>query len=351
MTYKKGPFMIERSLAWTAAVTASIAILLVIERPAAGQSTSSVSKVSAVKASNIPRMPDGHPSFSGIWTDRTLTPLERRKELGAKEFYTDEEFAKMSAMLAQGKLPEGFMPPRTGGETSVQYNQELYGFDITKSPLASTKRTSLIVGPEGVVPPMLPEATQRNAKRAAELKGHETDTYKNRSLSERCIVGGLVMLPMIPSAADQNTLFQIVQGPGYVGIYQEENHETRVIPTDGRPHVPQTIRQWQGESVGRWEGDTLVIDTTNFTGQTAFRGSSEALHLVERLTRFSEDTILYRFTVEDPKTWATPWTAEVPWTKSDRKLFEYACQEGNSDLPTILRGARTQEAEAAKNRQ
>jgi hypothetical protein len=301
--------------------------------------------------SSIPRTPDGHPSFAGLWTDRTLTPLERKKELGAKEFYTDEEFAKMSGMLRQGKLPEGFAQARSGGEGSVQYNQELYGFDITKAPLASTKRTSLIVGPEGVIPPMLPEAVKRNAERAAKLKGHEADTYENRSLSERCIVGGLVMLPMIPSASDQNTHFQIAQGPGFVAIYQEEFHDTRVIPADGRPHAPSNIRQYQGESVGHWEGDTLVIDTTNFTGRTAFRGSSEALHLVERLTRISDDTIIYRVTVEDPKTWAMPWTAEIPWTKSDQPLLEYACQEGNSDLPSILRGARTQEAEAAKKAQ
>src|SRR5439155_469664 len=129
----------------------------------------------------IPRMPDDHPSLAGLWTDRTLTPLERRKELGTKEFYTAEEFARMSAMLGQGKLPEGFEIRRSGAEGSVQYNQELYGFDQTKMPLASTKRTSLIVGPEGSVPPMLPEATKRNADRAARLKGHEADSYTNRS--------------------------------------------------------------------------------------------------------------------------------------------------------------------------
>jgi hypothetical protein len=307
--------------------------------------------LTAAGQAKIPRMPDGHPSFAGLWTDRTLTPLERRKELGTKEFYTDEEFAKMSAMLSQGKLPEGFAPPRTGGETSVQYNQELYGYDPTKLPVASTKRTSLIVGPEGRIPPMLPEAIKRNADRAAKLKGHEADSYKNRSLSERCIVGGLVALPMIPSASDQNTHFQIAQGRGYVGIYQEEFHDTRLIPTDGRPHIPQNIRQYQGDSAGHWEGDTLVIDTTNFTDRTAFRGSSEQLHLVERLTRISDDTILYRFTVEDPKTWDKPWTAEIPWTKNNQPLFEYACQEGNSDLPSILAGARAEEAEAAKKKQ
>jgi len=159
------------------------------------------------------------------------------------------------------------------------------------------------------------------------------------------------MLPMLPSPADQNSLFHVAQGPGYVGITQEEFHDTRVIPTDGRPHIPQNIRQWQGDSVGHWEGDTLVVDVTNFDDRRAWRGSTEALHLVERFTRISEDTIIYRVTVEDPKTWATPWTVEVPWTKSDQTMFEYACQEGNTDLATILRGARTQEAEAAKKGQ
>ena len=337
--------MTHRCIASLAAIALSLTLVLLVERPAAAQSTSSTN-AQAPKASNIPRMPDGHPSFAGKWNDKTLTPFERPKDLGSKEFYTDEEFASMTAMLKQGKLPEGFAR-RGSRDESVQYEQELYGFDQTKLPLASTKRTSLVVEPGGVIPPILPEAEQRNAARAAKLKGHEADTYENRSLSERCIVGTIVEIPMVPGI-DQNVLFQIVQGPGYVAIYQESFHDTRVIPTDGRPHLPQNIRQWQGDSVGHWEGDTLVIDTTNFTDKTAWRGSTENLHLVERLTRISDDTILYRFTVDDPKTWSEPWSAEIPWNKTDQPLLEYPCQEGNSDLPSILRGARMEEAEAAK---
>ena len=154
---------------------------------------------------------------------------------------------------------------------------------------------------------------------------------------------------MLPGANEGN-LLQIVQGPGYVAFLREQNHGTRVIPTDGRPHVPQNVHLWQGDSVGHWEGNTLVIDTTNFTNLTAFRGSSEKLHLVERFTRASNDTMIYQFTVEDPTTWAKPWTAEIPWTKSKGPIYEWACHEGNTMLSTILRGARVTEAEAAQKK-
>ena len=152
---------------------------------------------------------------------------------------------------------------------------------------------------------------------------------------------------MIPGANDNN-LLEIVQGPGYVALLHEIDHSTRVIPTDGRPHVPQSIREYQGDSVGHWEGNTLVVDTTNFTGLTAFRGSSEKLHLVERFTRTNDGTLTYQFTVEDPATWDKPWTAEIPWTKTEGPVYEWACHEGNSMISTILRGARVTEEEAAK---
>jgi hypothetical protein len=152
---------------------------------------------------------------------------------------------------------------------------------------------------------------------------------------------------MIPGANDNN-LLEIVQGPGYVALLHEIDHSTRVIPTDGRPHLPQNIRQWQGDSVGHWDGDTLVVDTTNFTNLTAFRGSSEKLHLVERFTRAADDTIIYQFTVEDPTTWDKPWTAEIPWMKTQGPVYEWACHEGNTMVSTILNGARVQEQEAAK---
>ena len=152
---------------------------------------------------------------------------------------------------------------------------------------------------------------------------------------------------MTPGANEGN-LLQIVQGPGYVSLLHEVDHSTRVIPTDGRPHVPQNIRLWQGDSVGHWEGDTLVVDTTNFTSQSAYRGSSDRLHLVERFTRAADDTMTYRFTVEDPTTWAKPWTADVPWTKTKGPVYEWACHEGNTMIATILRGARAEEEAAQK---
>jgi hypothetical protein len=155
-------------------------------------------------------------------------------------------------------------------------------------------------------------------------------------------------IPMTPGANEGN-LLQIVQGRDYVTLLHEIDHSTRVIPTDGRAHVPQNIRQWQGDSVGHWEGQTLVVDTTNFTNLTAYRGSSETLHLVERFTRTADDTMIYQFTVEDPATWARPWTAEVPWTKTKGPVYEYACHEGNTMISTILRGARVEEEAAQKN--
>jgi len=229
---------------------------------------------------------------------------------------------------------------------AVRYDLELYGFDRTKLRYTS-KRTSLVIGPEGTVPPMLPQARERNAERAAQNKGHEFDSYENRPLSERCILMNQERIPMTPGANEGN-LLQIVQGAGYVTLVHEIDHSTRVIPTDGRPHVPQNIRLWQGDSVGHWEGNTLVVDTTNFTNLTNYRGTGEKLHLIERFSRSADDTMIYQFTVEDPTTWAKAWTAEVPWTKTKGPVYEWACHEGNTMISTILRGARVADAEAAK---
>ncbi|PWU05619.1 MAG: hypothetical protein C5B51_14075 [Terriglobia bacterium] len=233
-------------------------------------------------------------------------------------------------------------------EQTLRYDLSLYGFDISKVSFAATRRTSLIIGPEGVVPPMLPEARKRNAERAARNKGHEFDSYENRPLQERCILMGQQRIPMMPQVNDNNEL-QIVQGQGYVTLLHEINHDIRVIPTDGRPHLPQSVRQYQGNPVGHWEGDTLVIDTSNFTGLTNFRGSGEKLHLIERFTRTSPDSLIYRFTVEDPETWDKSWTAEIPWTRAKGPVYEWACHEGNTMISTILNGARVAEADAARN--
>jgi hypothetical protein len=344
--------MSHRSFSATVALATVAAFALIAQAPASGQgqvpaasAAPAAKAVSAAKTWTPPRTPDGKPDLQGIWTNNTLTPLERPKTLGAKEFYTDAEFGKLTARVRQGDVgEEGDLG--AARQQAVRYDLELYGFDVTKAKFASTKRTSLIVGPLGVVPSMLPEAKKRNAELAAKNKGHEFDSYENRPLSERCILMNQERIPMMPAAAEGNIL-QVVQGVGYVSFLHEIDHSIRVIPTDARPHVPQNIREYQGDSVGHWEGNTLVVDTTNFTDRTAFRGSSEKLHLIERFTRTADNTMLYRFTVEDPSTWDQPWTAEVPWTTAPGPVYEWACHEGNTMIGTILNGARVNEREAA----
>jgi hypothetical protein len=301
----------------------------------------------AAKTWAPPRIPDGKPDLQGIWNNATLTPLERPKGLGTKEFYTEQEYAELMKRVLKGDVGQE-AELGAAAEQPLRYDLSLYGFDLTKARFASNRRTSLIVGPEGVVPPTLPEATKRNADLAAKNKGHEFDSHENRPLQERWILMGQERLPMVPGVNDNN-LLQITQGPGWVAMLHEINHHTRVIPTDGRPHISQNIRQWQGDSVGRWEGNTLVVDTTNFSGVAAnYRGSSEKLHLIERFTRVSDDTILYEFTVEDPTTWAKPWTAEISMTKTQGPVYEWSCHEGNSMISNILQGARVEEEAARK---
>jgi hypothetical protein len=343
--------MLRRSHDSAIAVTATVAVLLLAHVPAAGQAAPPAAPTAtktgaARKAGTPPRTPDGKPDLQGVWGMATITPLERPKKLGSKEFYTEQEFAELSKHLSEGVVGEE-AELGAAKKQAVRYDLEVYGFDLTKTTFASNRRTSLIVGPEGVVPPMLPEARRRNAERAARNKGHEFDGYENRPLSERCILMAQERIPMLPAAADNN-LLQIVQGPGYVSLLHEIDHSTRVIPTDGRPHVSKNIRQYQGDSVGHWEGNTLVVDTTNFTDKSAFRGSGEKLHLVERFSRTDDNTLLYQFTVEDPDTWDKPWTAEIPMSKAQGPVYEWACHEGNTMIVTILRGARVAEEEAAK---
>src|SRR5437870_6781249 len=340
--------MSPRLIAFNVALVGVILVALLAQLPATAQNQSSAAKApAATKTWTPPRTPDGKPDLHGIWSNNTLTPLQRPKDLGAKEFYTDQEVAEMSKKARTGEVGEegdlGAARPN-----AVRYDLELYGFDPGKLRYTS-KRTSLIVGPEGTIPPMLPSARERNAEIAGKNKGHEFDSYLNRPLSERCILMGQEQIPMRPGANEGN-LLQIVQGQGYVSLLHEIDHSTRVIPTDGRAHVPQNIRLWQGDSVGHWEGDTLVVDTTNFTNRTPFRGSSEKLHLIERFTRAADETMIYEFTIEDSTTWAKPWTAEIPWTKTKGPVYEWACHEGNTMISTILRGARVTEAEAAQKK-
>lgn len=289
----------------------------------------------AATASASVRTPDGKPDLEGYWTNTTVTPLERPSELGNKAFFTPEEAAQYSK--AELSKPE---PP--GPDTETHYNMAQYGLDKSQTKRAANLRTSLITEPpDGRIPPMTSEGMKRNADRKAARKGHEFDGPETRGLAEQCIMWGNEGPPMMPIGYNSN--LQIVQGPGYVAILIEMIHEVRIIPTDNSPHIPSDIRQWLGDSRGHWEGDTLVVDTTNFTARTAFEGSSENLHVVERFRRLNADTILYQFSVDDPATWARPWRAEIPMAKIQGPIFEYACHEGNYGIVNSLSGARSDE--------
>jgi len=307
----------------------------------------------AADAWKPPRTPDGHPDLQGIWTMHTFTPLVRPARYASQEFLTEQEAAELATLLTQ----EDVDPLAAGifGASDEERRKRVVQNDPTHydnalwlatdlKPLSSN-RTSLIYDPpDGKIPPLIPDAVQRAAARRA---AGGFDSYENRPLSERCLMLANEGPPMLPPA--YNDVLQIIQTPAYVLVIREMETAPRPIPTDGRPHVSENIRRWAGDSRGRWEGDTLVVDTTNFTDRTAFQGSSSALHVVERFTRVSADTILYQFTVDDPNTWTRPWSAEIPMKATKGPLYEYACHEGNYGLPDILRGARFTEKEAARD--
>jgi hypothetical protein len=302
---------------------------------------------SNVRTWTVPRTADGHPDLQGYWTNETVTPMERPKDLGTKEFYTDAELAanQKRELERDSKALEG-RGTEPGTADDVHYDFAQFGLDRGQAKIAWDRRTSLIVGPEGTVPPLLPQARKRAADIAAKNRGHEFDGPENRPLSARCLLLGYESVPMLPAGYNNN--LQIVQGPGMVSIMHEMNHSVRLIPTDGQPHLPPSVTQWRGDSRGRWEGDTLVVDVTNFNDRNPFRGSGDKLHVVERFTRVDADTILYRFTVEDPETWDKAWTAEIAMTKTKGPIYEFGCHEGNYGLANTLNGARVAEQEAAQ---
>jgi hypothetical protein len=290
----------------------------------------------------VPRLPDGHPDFQGFWNNTTYTPLERPQGIN-REFFTKEEVLEQMKRAASEESEQ----TTPGTIADVHYDFTQFGLDKSQSPLALNLRTSLIVDPpDGHLPPMTEEGKRLNAARAEARKraGAITDAAQNQSFMVRCILMDRNGPPMLAGAYNNN--YQIVQSANTVMILVEMLHDPRIIPTDGRPVLPSSIRQLEGSSRGRWEGDTLVIETTNFTDQTAFQGASADMKLTERFTRTSDDTLAYRFTVDDPKVWTRPWSAEVPWKKSVGPIFEHACHEGNYSLANLLRGAREDEKRA-----
>jgi hypothetical protein len=256
----------------------------------------------------LARTLDGHPDLQGVWDFRSATPLERPARFAGREFMTPEEIVEYEKLaLAR----EDGRPPDDARSTEEQSVHPVWWLDYGKK-VVKTARTSLIVDPaDGKMPAQTPEARERAAGRRASARTHgPADSYENRSLQERCITRGL---PEVTLPGPYNNNVQIVQTPQYVMLMYEMIHDARIVPMDGRPHAGPEVRSWMGDSRGRWEGDTLVIDTINFTDRTNFRGSGASLHLVERITRVDADTIDYRFTVEDPTTGCGRGPRPIRW--------------------------------------
>jgi hypothetical protein len=295
------------------------------------------------KTWTAPRAPDGHPDLQGVWSNANLTPFERPKELAGKEFFTEEEAAEFArkAVAQANRDRRGATPEE---DVAGAYNEAFFD---RGTKVASTLRTSVVIEPaDGRVPPLKPEARTAGAQRAA-IQRRRPEKPQDFSLPVRCILWPTAGPPMIPGPYNNN--YQIVQTRDYVAINVEMIHDVRVVPLDGRAHLPALVRLWMGDSVGHWEGDTLVVDTTNYTDKTPFRGSDQNLHVVERFTRINSDTIRYRFTIDDPTSFERPWTGEIAMSKTAGPIYEYACHEGNYSLSTMLAGARAEEkAEAGQ---
>jgi hypothetical protein len=286
---------------------------------------------SASASSAVPRTPDGRPDLQGIWDFAQLTPLERPGDFAGKQSLTDEEAEE----FAQRRIETSNKDRRDGGaaaDVERAYNDFWWDFGTRVA-----RQPSLVVDPpDGRIPALTPEAQQRIAQRRGRF-----DNPEERPLAERCILGFNSGPPMVPSAYNNNV--QLVQTRDHVVIVNEMIHSARIVDLNRRAHRPSSVRFLTGDSVGHWDRDTLVVDTTNFSTEGGFRGATVNLHLVERFTRVDADTLRYEFTVDDPATWTKPWSASIPMTRSEERMFEYACHEANYALEGVLKGARYQE--------
>jgi hypothetical protein len=368
------------SLASALGLAAGAAFVLTV--PLAGQAPS--------KGYKAPRTSDGVPDLQGTYNVETITPVTRNRSFGNRLALTPEEVAKLEGAEAErdkktfaASVPsdQRTVPPvggaksnpnatylerlfEGGGGTVGGYNTFWLAPGSKVITVDGQKRTSIIVDPpDGQVPPMKAEARARNARYAAGAVAPDAsessaaagpasayDDPERRPLAERCLLGfsSTSGPPTLPNYF-YNNLKQIVQTKDRVMILNEMVHDVRIIRLNST-HIDPKIRRWNGDSIGRWEGDTLVVETTNFTNKTQFNGSSENLKVTERITRTGPNTLLYRFTVEDPSTWDRPWTGEYPWNATDEKIYEYACHEGNYALEGVMKGARLLDAERAKTK-
>jgi len=372
--------MPNRFISATSAVGMALGLVALTAPPVTGQVANTVTNDAA--RSDLPRTPDGHPDLQGTYDLATMTPFERLP--GDPPFLTKEKAVALERAEARRRSkddepsPADRPPPPVGGDTSAPksffealekagggavggYNRFWLNQGSAYTEVGGQIRTSIVVDPaDGRLPPYNEAARKRiaAARAAPTSTAHERqdgtaqpagahDNPEQRPLSERCLLGfGSTSGP--PALPDYfyNDLHQVVQTQDQIMILTEMVHDARIVRMNAQ-HLPKTIRRWMGDSVGHWEGDTLVIDTTNFTDKTRFRGSTENLHVVERLTRVDDKTLLYRFTIEDPDTWDRPWTGEYTWPATSKPIYEYACHEGNYALASVLRGARRQDAEEA----
>jgi hypothetical protein len=335
----------HRFFVFLSAATIAAPCFLKAQTPAA--------KPAAKKAWVMPRTPDGKPDLEGIWTNATITRMERLPAFNGKLQLTDAEAAQFERSDRDAATEKPGQDGVTlGGQVfsgaNAGYNALFIDRGSELARVDGMKRSSLIIDPpDGRVPPR-PAGIETGAGRSRAAVAGQYDGVKTRPVSERCLVGfgstsGPPMMPVL-----YNNNYQIVQTPDAVMILVEMVHDVRVIRINGTHESPE-IRRWLGDSIGHWEGDTLVVDTTNFTNKTRFRGSSENLHIVERFQRVDQNSILYRVTLEDPTTWTKPWTMEYPFLATRERIYEYACHEGNYAMEDILGGARKIESGAGKN--
>lgn len=357
-----------------AAVVLAVSLLIPAGVSAQAQQAS---KAPAANAYTQKKTPDGQPDLQGYWSTSTGVPLERPVNCGAKEFYTPEELALPQAQRCPapaasdaapaGQRGAGAAAAPAGGQrgaaagnrgaapagqrgapaaaTAADVHYDLAQFGLNLNTRAENNRTSLIVGPEGRIPALSDEGRKRQTELAAANRT-SFDSAQNRPTTERCLIWAAQGPPLM--SVGYNSNLQIVQGPGYVMILPEMMQDARIIPLDGRPHAPEAVKTWAGDARGHWEGDTLVVETTNFNGRNPLqRVGSDKLKLTERFKRVAENTIQYEYTVDDP-VWTKPWTVQVMWAQSEGPLFEYACHEGNYGMYNILSGARAAEKAAAE---
>ena len=329
----------------SALLATSVLTLTALAQGQTGTPAGLAAASSKAPANAIPRLRDGKPDMQGDWTNQTFTPLERPAQFKDKAFFTAEE-AEAFALRALEDVKDVPRGDQVKSDADIHYDDGIWLLEGYKK--GAMLRTSIVIDPaDGRIPPLTAEGQQRVQARAeARRLVGPFDNAQARGLSERCIYWAHEGPPILPTGYNSNVL--IVQAPNTFVIQPEMMPSARVVPLDGRPKLASAITAYRGDWRGRWEGDSMVIETTNYSDKTAWRGASEHLKVIERLTMTSPTTIRYQFTVEDPSTWTRPWSGEYEMTRIEGPLFEYACHEGNYQLPSILKGARRAEDDAAR---